>query len=124
VAGLAAEGRVASGDAELSIIKRRYREGFESALREALDSLDDRERMLLRMNVVDGLSFDRIAKVYRVTQPTVSRWVARARDRVLTETRRLLRERMLLSESEFESLAGLVVSQLDLTVSHLLRGTR
>jgi RNA polymerase sigma-70 factor (ECF subfamily) len=124
VAGMAAEARMASGDAELSIIKRRYRKGFESALREALESLDDRERMILRMNVVDGLTFDRIAKVYRVSQPTVSRWVAKARERVLAEMRRLLRERMRLSEAEFESLAGLVVSQLDLTVSRLLRATR
>src|SRR5262249_34773847 len=59
VAGMAAEAQMASGDAELTIIKRRYREGFETALREALGFLDDRERMLLRMNIVDGLTFDR-----------------------------------------------------------------
>jgi hypothetical protein len=76
------------------------------------------------MHIVDGLTFDSIAKVYGVTQPTVSRWVARARDIVLTEMRRLLREQLRLPESEFDSLAGLVVSQLDVSVSRVLRRTR
>jgi hypothetical protein len=47
--------------------------------------------------------------------------VARARESVRAETFRLLRERMPLSEPEFESLVGLMVSQLDLSMSRVLR---
>jgi len=89
-------------------------------IREALRVLDDRERMIFRLYVVDGLSVERIAKVYGVSQSTVSRWVAKARDGVTAEARRLLRERLLLSEAEFESVAGLMISQLDLSVSRIL----
>jgi RNA polymerase sigma-70 factor (ECF subfamily) len=122
-AGAAVEARPAAGDAELAFIKARYRDGFQDVIREALTVLDDRERMIFRMYVVDGLSVERIAKVYGVSQSTVSRWVAKARDAVTAEARRLLRERLLLSESEFESVANLMISQLDLSVSRVLGGT-
>jgi RNA polymerase sigma-70 factor (ECF subfamily) len=124
VAGMASEANAIAGDAELGIIKHKYKEDFERAVREAMERLEDRDRMLLRMHIVDGLTFDSIAKVYGVTQPTVSRWVARARELVITEMRRLLREQLRLPESEFDSLAGLVVSQLDVSVSRVLRRTR
>jgi RNA polymerase sigma-70 factor (ECF subfamily) len=122
-AGLAAEIGAVARDAELELIKARYRDGFEQAVRDALEQLEDRERMLLRLHVVDGLTFDRIAKVYGVTQPTVSRWMASAREHVLAETRRLLRTTLSLSEAEFESLSSLLVSQLDVSVSRILRRT-
>jgi RNA polymerase sigma-70 factor (ECF subfamily) len=120
-AGMAAEVNAWSSDAELGFVKQRYREGFKVALQDALATLDNRERLILRMHVVDGLSFDRIAKVYGVSQSTVSRWVAAARDAVRANASHLLRERLALSESEFDSLAGLVLSQLDVSVSCLMR---
>jgi RNA polymerase sigma-70 factor, ECF subfamily len=116
----AAESAAVARDAEAGFIKRRYRTQFEQAIRTALDSLENRERMILRMYVVDGLTVDRIAKSYQVSQSTVSRWLAAARARVLADARRILHERLPLSESEFESLVGLMVSQIDLSVSTLL----
>jgi RNA polymerase sigma-70 factor (ECF subfamily) len=124
LSGMAAEVNAVAADAELAFIKLQYRDGFQGAIRDALALLDNRERMLLRMHIIDGLSFERIAKVYGVTQPTVSRWVAKVRETVRTETRRLLRDRLLVSEAEFESLAGLIVSQLDVSVSRVLRHPR
>ena len=123
-AGMAAEVNAWSSDAELGFVKQRYRDGFKVALQDALATLGNRERLILRMHVVDGLSFDRIAKVYGVSQSTVSRWVAAARDAVRAGASHLLRERLALSESEFESLAGLVMSQLDVSVSCLMRQTQ
>jgi RNA polymerase sigma-70 factor (ECF subfamily) len=111
----------AAGDPEFSFIKRRYRDGFQQAIRDGLALLDDRERMIYRMKVVDGLSSERVAKVYGVDRATVTRWLARAREKVLSETRRVLRKRLQLSASEFESMAGLMVSQLDVSVSNVLR---
>jgi RNA polymerase sigma-70 factor (ECF subfamily) len=110
----------AGADAELAFIKGRYRAGFQEAFRDALALFDDRERMIFRMQVVDGVSADRIGKVYGVNRATVWRWLARAREKVIAEARRLLRERMLMPDAEFESVAGLMVSQLDVSVSRIL----
>jgi RNA polymerase sigma-70 factor (ECF subfamily) len=114
--GLASDVDAISGDAELAFVKLRYRQGFNEAIRDALALLEDRHRMVLRLHVVDGISLDRIAQVYRVAQSTVSRWVAAARESIRAETCRLLGERMQLSEAEFDSLAALVVSQLDVSI--------
>lgn len=118
----AAEIATSLGDPELLIIKSQYRGEFEQAIREGLQALGDRERMIYRMHIVEGLTVDRIAKAFRVSQSTVSRWLAAARERTLSEARRLLRERLLLPEGEFESVVRLMISQLDLSVSSLLIG--
>jgi RNA polymerase sigma-70 factor (ECF subfamily) len=123
-AKMAAEVNAVAGDAELAFIKLRYKDGFEQSIRDALGTLDDRERMILRMHTIDGVTLDRIAKVYGVSQPTISRWLADARARVFAQTRRLLRERLKVSEAEFDSIADLVVSQIDVSVSHILRPQR
>jgi RNA polymerase sigma-70 factor, ECF subfamily len=120
VTRMAREVQALAGDAELALIKRRYKIGVQDAIREALGTLDDRERMIFRMHWVDSLSLHRIARVYGVTQSTVSRWIGKARESVLAETRRLLQERLLMSESEFNSIAGLLFSQLELSVSRIL----
>jgi RNA polymerase sigma-70 factor len=118
----AAETRLVAGDPELDVIRQRYRAEFESAVRTALESLDDRQRMILRMRVVDGLTCERIAKGYGVGQATISRWLERMREQVRRDTLRLLRERVPLTESDFGSLAALVASQLDLSISTLFDG--
>jgi RNA polymerase sigma-70 factor (ECF subfamily) len=110
-----------AADPELAFIKGKLREKFGTALGTALTSLEDRERMIYKMHILDGLTVEAVAKVYGVSHSTVSRWLAKAREEVIRETKRLLRTDTQLSPAEFESLAGLVVSQLDLSVSRLLR---
>ena len=110
-----------AADPELAFIKGRLRETFRGALGAALTSLEDRERMIYKMHILDGLTVEAVAKVYGVSHSTVSRWLAKAREEVIRETKRALRADAQLSPAEFESLAGLVVSQLDLSVSRLLR---
>lgn len=116
----AMEVRAASSDLELGFLKAQYREHFQEAVRFALDALDDRSRLIFRLHVVDGLRVDRIAKAYKVSQSTVSRWLAKARSRVLAETRRHLRQRLALPDDELDSLWKLVASQVDLNVSAIL----
>jgi RNA polymerase sigma-70 factor, ECF subfamily len=117
---------------ELGYLKAHYREAFSEALRASVESLTDRERALLRLCHLEGLSLEAIAAVYRVHLSTVSRWLTRARAQVAEGTRargqvaegttRHLRERLGLGASEADSLAALVLSQLDLSLARLLRG--
>lgn len=100
-------------------LKARYRDDFQRALDGAIAGLTPRQRTLLRMYHLDGLSLDRLAAIYRVHRASVARWLAEAREEILRETHRLLGERFALSPSEVDSLAALVQSQLAISVSRL-----
>jgi RNA polymerase sigma-70 factor (ECF subfamily) len=116
----AAQQRLLAPDAELEILKKTYRDDFDQALSIGLDALDDRARLILRMHIVDQLSVDRIAKAYGVSQSTISRWLTKAREQVIAEARRVLRARMRLADSDFEALMGLMISQVDVSLSGVL----
>jgi RNA polymerase sigma-70 factor (ECF subfamily) len=111
-----------SGDSpELDYIKDRYRPQFKIAFQEALRGLDSEQRNVLRLHVVEGLNIDEIGALFKVHRSTVARWIAAARQQVLTEARRRLRAELGLSAGEFDSLAGVVRSQLDLSVAKILK---
>ena len=107
-------------DPELRYLKGLYRSEYTQALREALASLSGRPRALLRLHFVDGVRLARIGALYGVHESTVSRWVSAAVQQVGDETRRRLRERLALSADSAESVARMVGSQLELSLSRLL----
>jgi len=115
------EARLVSADPELAFIKTHLRGTFQRAISQALLVLGDRERMVYRMHIIDGLTVERIAKTYGVNHSTVSRWMAAARASIVAEAQRLLRDEMQASPDDYESMSRLLVSQLDLSVSRLLR---
>jgi RNA polymerase sigma-70 factor (ECF subfamily) len=127
-----AEGRARDGAAsepdtdapahpELAYLKEKYRGDFARALAEALDRAPERERALLRLHIVNGVTVEKIGKMYGVTQPTASRWLAAARETLLDDIKASLGPRLGVSSEELASLAGLVASRLDLSLSMLLR---
>jgi len=103
------------------VIRARDAADFRGALTQALVGLEDRERMIYRLHVANGMTVEMIAKVYRVSDETIARWLAKARDSVIREMQRLLHGEVTLSPAEFESVAARVVSQLDLSVSRIVR---
>jgi len=64
----------------------------------------------------------RIAASYGVSQSTVSRWLARAREHVRDEALRTLQASGHLNRAEFESLARVLQSRLELSISSVLGG--
>jgi RNA polymerase sigma-70 factor (ECF subfamily) len=107
-------------DPELEYLKQRYADDFKHALTEALEALPDRDRTVLGLYLVDGLNIDRIGKMYGVHRATVARWLATARSALYDGARARLGQRLALSSGEFESLARLVQSQLDVSVRRIL----
>ena len=107
-------------DPELRYLKTLYRAEFGAAFREALAALPERQRVLLRLHYVDGLTMMRIAQLYQVHQSTVSRWVASALDSVASNARRRLIGRLALSPSRLDSVARMVRSHLELSIRRLL----
>lgn len=113
----------AAGDPEMAWLKERYASSFEEAVTAAFAALAPRERNVLRLRHVDGLSIDEIGALYHVHRATAARWIAAARDAVLTGTRVALAERIHGTPSEIESLLRLVQSGLDLSIAaHLAEG--
>lgn len=105
---------------ELRYLKGIYRREFKSALQEALGSLDERARNVLRYSVLHGLSIDRIGAIYRVHRATAARWLVQAREDVLAKTRTSLMGRLRVDNQEFESIMRLINSQLDVSIERLL----
>lgn len=108
-------------DPDLRHMKDLYRAELGAALREALAARPERQRVLLRLHFVDGLRLARIAALYGVHEATASRWIKQATEDIATDAQRRLRERLALSPSALGSVAGMVLSSLDLSLSRILR---
>jgi RNA polymerase sigma-70 factor (ECF subfamily) len=106
---------------ELSYLKETYREAFRTAFQGALDSLPSRDQLLLRQSTLDGLSIDELAGLYRVHRATAARWVAAARETLVTRTRRRFFETVALPPDEGDSVMNLVQSRLDETIRRRLQ---
>jgi RNA polymerase sigma-70 factor (ECF subfamily) len=109
----------AAVDPELELLRDRYAETIQAALQRALDTAPVRERNLLRLCYLDGLSVDEIGAIYHVHRTTAGRLVARARETLIAETRRLVRERLTLSDSDLDSLLRAVRSHLHISLTSL-----
>ena len=107
-------------DAELDYLRNRYQVEFKQAVESAIATLDAEQLRVLRLHFHDGLSIDRIGALLGVHRATAARWIRATSDAVRSETRRLLHARLGLSTAELDSLAGLVQSQLHLSLSRLL----
>jgi RNA polymerase sigma-70 factor (ECF subfamily) len=105
---------------EIAILKVKYRGEFEEAMTAALGTLVERDRLVLRLHLVSGVSVGQIGQMYGVSQSTASRWLAEAREKVQAEMVERLREQTGLETADLRSLAALVASQLDLDMSMLL----
>lgn len=105
---------------ELAFLKAHYRGAFTEALRAAVAELSERERALLRLYHVEALSLEAMAALYRVHLSTISRWLSRARHQIAEVTTARLCRQLGVGASAADSIAALVLSQVDLSLSGLL----
>ncbi len=110
------EADVAGSHVELSFVKDTYRAEFAAAFSEALLALEDRDKTLLRLQVIDELSIDQIGAIYRVHRATAARWLEHARERLMDGTRTRFMHHARISDSECKSLMRVLHSQLDVTI--------
>jgi RNA polymerase sigma-70 factor (ECF subfamily) len=118
--GLAKE-PVVPADPELAYLKQRYQGEFETALAGLVSALDDRDRMILRLNLVEGMSADKIGKMCGMSRTTAWRRIEEVREKIADGLRRAMGEHLALSGSAVGSIAGLVASQIDVSLSRILR---
>jgi RNA polymerase sigma-70 factor (ECF subfamily) len=107
-------------DPELEFFKTHYREELTRAVEGALAALSVTDANLLRLHFFERLPVDTLAAMNGVSGRTVQRWIAGIRERLVSETRRLLRQRCPMNDAQLDSVVGLVQSQIELSVRRLL----
>jgi RNA polymerase sigma-70 factor (ECF subfamily) len=111
---------LASRHPEWELVRRRYREPLEAALRAAIDDLSSRDRLVLRLYLLRGENIEAIGKIYGVHRATVARWIAAAQQAIVVAVLGRLEQQLGLPASEFQSLAQDLWSQIEITLSSVL----
>ena len=111
---------IADADPELALLRARYRDAFRTAFADAVGTLTPRERTLMRLTALDGLTCAQVGRMYGKDASTISRWLAASRAVLLEKTRQTLSHTLALSPSALDSLMRLADSELDLSISRLL----
>ena len=104
---------------DAAVDKERYRRAVRAAFRTALQALAPRDRNLLRMNVIDGLSIDQIGAVQGVHRATAARWLERAREQIARTVRRELMTALGADPFEADELLRWIQSRIELSLSGL-----
>jgi RNA polymerase sigma-70 factor (ECF subfamily) len=107
-------------DPELEALRARAAPVLERAIADALEALADEDKTLLKLHFVDGLTIDDLAAIHSLHRATMARRIARARTAVFEDARTRAIASLGGGEAEFESLVGVVLSALDVTLRRLL----
>ncbi len=119
---IAAFGRLAqhAQTLELDYLRQVYRDEFRDAFTLAIETLDERQRNVLRYQL-EGLTADQVGRLYNVHRVTVARWLSRIRERLFEQTRSALRAQLNLDDNlEADSILRLVEGQVSLSLDRLL----
>jgi RNA polymerase sigma-70 factor (ECF subfamily) len=110
----------AGTDATRLYLRARYTSELKQAVADAFAELEVRQRNLLRQHILDHLTIDDLAQLYRVHRVTCSRWLADARTELGRSTRRRLSRALSLDLGELDTLLRFLDSDIELSVSRLL----
>lgn len=116
-----AEPVVGAKDPGTVMLVGRYREAFRAAFADAVGRLTPRQRNLLRMHLLGGVTLEQLSAIHGAHRATIVRWLRDAREEVLTATKAHLRAALHVRADELESLMGLAQSRLDVSIERLLR---
>jgi RNA polymerase sigma-70 factor (ECF subfamily) len=115
------EGLVAQdADQELLAAKAQYQDAFQAALEECFSVLPSRQKTLLRMHFLDGMSIDEMGQVFHVHRATIARWLVAIRREVLEQLCRKISLNLRTSSSEFRSMVRLVRGDVRLSLHRIL----
>ena len=96
------------------------RSAFETAVTDALSGLKPRERLVLKLYLVSGMTIDAIGKSLGVTRQAVSKTIARAREQIIGHVQRSVQKSLKITREDLSSILRFVASQLDVSISRVL----
>jgi RNA polymerase sigma-70 factor, ECF subfamily len=109
-----------AADPEIDYVRRRYGDELRVAFRQALAVLPADQRNLLRQSLLFQMTTAQIGAIHDVHRATAARWIADAREAVVTQVLQLLEPTLRLTRSELESLSRAVRSGFDLSLHDVL----
>jgi RNA polymerase sigma-70 factor (ECF subfamily) len=109
-------------DPEMAYMRSLYGAELQAAFEAAFTKLSARERTVLRQRFVEQLTGDAIATIHGVHRATVFGWIEDARRTLLGAVRSELAARVRGTDATLDSVMGLVVRGLDVSVGRLLGG--
>ena len=102
-------------------LRTQYTAELKKAIREAFGALEVRQRNLLRQHILDELTIDDLARLYRVHRATCARWLADARADLGRHTRKKLVSALgLAQKDDMDSLLRFLDSDIELSISRIL----
>lgn len=101
-------------------LRSQYTTELKKAIREAFASLEVRQRNLLRQHILDELTIDDLARLYRVHRATCARWLADARADLGKATRKKLMNALGMPTNDVDSLLRFLDSDIELSISRIL----
>lgn len=112
---------VAAGpDTELLYLKQSFHREFGTAIESALGVLTPKQRLLLHLHYVGGMTLTCVARAFGVSQPTVSRWLAAIHAGVSRRLRASLGGSLGMTFGELSLAARLIQSQIELSMTRIL----
>ena len=107
-------------DPELHFLKARYRQAFKAAFARAVGELDGRERNVLRLHHMGGMTLEQVARMYAVDRSTVVRLLQKVRGKLFTQTCKALREELAIERAELDDVLALIRSRFEVSLGRLL----
>lgn len=105
---------------ESALLAGSLKKEFHTAFREAVAALSRRERNLLRYHFLMRLSIDQIGDIYHVHRSTAARWVARAEEQLIRQTRERFTARVGVTEQSLPNVLEQFLSQVSINLGSLL----
>jgi RNA polymerase sigma-70 factor (ECF subfamily) len=107
-------------DPELDYLKRLYASEFKQAFEEAALALSPEDRNVLRYHFAHGLTIDQLGALYSVHRATAARRVTKAREELLSGTRKRLMARLRLDRDELDSVMRMIESDVHVSLNRVL----
>jgi len=104
------------GDAIKNELSRKFREVVREAVRAVLTQ---EERHLFKLHYKDGVSTVKLARYFDVPQANMWRRLDRSREKILAESKRLMREKYGIEGEGLASLISGLESRFDVTLSSI-----
>lgn len=101
-------------------MRTTYTAELKRAIHDAFAALEVRQRNLLRQHILDELTIDDLAGLYRVHRATCARWLADARADLGRHTRKRLVAALGVAHHEVDSLLRFLDSDIELSISRIL----
>lgn len=113
--------KVTEDDPELASIRRQYQVAFRSAFRMAVEGLMPEERNILKCHYLMGMSTEQIGKAFGIHKATAARYLVRTREKLLRDTRELVKRSLRANTDELSSVMRLFDEGLSTSLSGLLQ---